>query len=697
MAAASSSTSTGTPKAGQSIGKYRLVRELGERVPHTFAGAVTSIIGESELVVVEILSLPEASQEAMESFARRARRLSLVRHPNLARMREVLVLKDRVAIATDFVEGEVLADLLAEDAGKKLGLVERLRVLADVLSGLSSIHVAPELSSAADKEGRPAIHGALDPHSIVVGTDGSARLVHLVRVPAISGKSYVEAARYTAPELLLGDETSGVRADLYAVGVLLWESLTGQRLFEETDEKAVLARQLAGPLPLATVPDDAPWAKPLIDVTARALDVDPEKRHASAAELAGALRLAVQARLAPASRVGAAVASIAKEKIAARVAWKPAKTIGIARSVKLGGAPPVKAAPKVEAKAKAETKTESTPEKSADATQTTKPDDLESTEKKPVPAIARGGTTQKGLGGKTTQKGLGLPSLAVEDEEVDETKRVEIDSIADDDLFVEDETQEMAALPKPSKAPASSVKKSMPPPLRPKSIAPPLPPAASSSPNVASVTPPPAVVTPAVVTPPVEITSAPEPGPSEPIATIAPVVTPAMTDMPSAPAVHAVAATDSKIEVIPPPDDPQKKKRRAIVIGVVGGAALLLLIGVVKHATKGDDTPAKSTTAVKPTATVQAPPPPATATQVETAAAATASAPPADTFVAEPVPTHEATPTEGESTTPPPSNPTESHPVISHSTNPGVQSSHPAAPAKTHKRPPHSSYEPEGI
>ncbi|MGH7327560.1 MAG: hypothetical protein ACREJX_04345, partial [Polyangiaceae bacterium] len=537
----------------------------------------------------------------------------------------------RVAIASDFIEGELYADLLAQDAGKKLGLVERLRVLADVLSGLSSIHLAPELTSAGDKEGKPPMHGALDPHCVVVGADGSSRLVHLVRAPAISGKSRVEAPRYAAPELLLGDATAGVRADLYAVGVLLWEALTSRALFEVTGEKEVLARQLAGPLPLASVPDDAPWAKPLIEVTARALDVDPEKRHASAAELAGALRLAVQARLAPATRVSAAVASIAKEKIGARAAWKPAKKAAPAKSVKMTAAAPPKVEPKIE------TRTPSKPDVTTD-TRSTKPDDRESTEKKPIPAIPIG---------KITTKGLGLPSLAAADDEDDETKRLAIDSIADDDLFADDEVVEVAPSPK------TTTKKSMPPALPPKSVTP----------------------------PPVEVVSAREP---EAIATIAPVVTPAVAEMSSAPAAHAVPAVDSKIEVIPPLEDSLREKRRAIaiVIGVVAGAALLLLVGIIKHASKDDDASSKAS-ATKATSSAQAPVPPTTAVEAETAAAAATTAtadPNPSAFVAEPVATQGGAGN------------------VSHPDHPGVQSSHPATPpAKPHKRPPHSSYEPEGI
>lgn len=705
-----SSSSSGTvPKPGQVIGKYTLVRALGARSPHAFAAQAAAIAGDPDLVFLEVTGAGDAAKAAVDAYVRRARRLAQVRHPNVARIRDVVVAKDHVVVASDWVEGELLGTLLAADiaAPKKLGLVERLRILVDVLSGISALHLAPELAGANEKEGKPALHGALHPSTILVGLDGSARLVRLVRAPS----STREAARYTAPELLLGDETSGTRADLYSVGVMLWEALSEKSLFDDEDEKAILARQLAGEMPKATIPADAPWAAPLVEVAARALEVDPEKRFASAAELAGALRLAVQARLAPTARVASVVASLAKEGIdARRAALRPAK-----KGDKLA-AKPQETKP-------AETKQSHTKpveskkpvvaaEDKARHEAITAPDAQETTAKKPVPVVAR---AKPQLSRRPASK---IPSLAADDEP-DETMRLAVDSIADDDLFADDDVAEAApAPPQKSLAPQQKslapTKKSMPPPLRAKSVAP--PPAKGMPTIVAAVAPPPPALerAPVIVPEPAPSPSAPpiEPLPNvavqspgvplqvqpmpalENAETVAPVVASSGESVAPAP---AVAALDSKIEVIPPPaDEPARKKRRAIVIGVIASAALLFLVGIVKHAVSGHDDaePPTVTTTTSTHSTASASATPTTPPADTVAATGTSTPPPQPTstgFVAEPVPARDDEPITTTSKVGASSNrPTTSQQATPHSTGA-------TPPAKPRKRPPRSSYEPEGI
>ncbi|HEX7666963.1 MAG TPA: hypothetical protein VF407_20680, partial [Polyangiaceae bacterium] len=326
MAVVSRPTSGAKTTAGQTIGKYSIVRELGARRPSMVLATGVAPSGAIDFAILELVGEGDLDPQATAAFVLRARRLAQIRHPNVGRIRDVMVQKDRVAIVSDYVEGETLATLLERDTAKRFGLVERLRILVDVLSGLSSIHLAPELPQPNEKEGKSPIFGALHPGNVIVGTDGSSRLIRLVRLP--EDASTFESPRYAAPELLLGDETSSVRADLYAVGVLLWEALSGKRLFEEDDAKEILARQLAGPLPLAVVSEKAEWASALVEVAARALDVDPERRFASAAELAGAIRLTVQARLASTVKIGGLVKELGKDAIAARQALlkAPVKT-----------------------------------------------------------------------------------------------------------------------------------------------------------------------------------------------------------------------------------------------------------------------------------------------------------------------------------------------------------------------------------
>ncbi len=84
---------------------------------------------------------------------------------------------------------------------------------------------------------------------------------------------------------------------MYGAGVMLWEAITGRELFGIDAPEAIVKKQLAGRIAKAVPPAREKWASALLPVVDRALAVDPQDRYASIAELAGAMRIAVRARL----------------------------------------------------------------------------------------------------------------------------------------------------------------------------------------------------------------------------------------------------------------------------------------------------------------------------------------------------------------------------------------------------------------
>ena len=332
---AASSPSVLPETAGGVIGKYTLICELGGRSPTTFA-AYTSAL--RELVIVERIARARLSAKEIETFTRAARRMALIRNPHFSRVREVFVTSQLVAIASDFVEGETLEELTAPIGGKKrLELAVRLAVLVDLLAGLDALHTAPELEN-----GTPAksiVHGEVTPANVLVGLDGTARIIRPHRMPrpdrtdAEKLRERVKATLgYVAPETLVGDGLD-LRADLYAVGVMLWEAISGERLFAQSTPEAALTLQLAGDLPRAKLPDDGAWAEPLVNIAARALQVSPERRFSTAKDFADAIRRAVQPKLAPTLQVAAAVSARAGERIEARrLRLKPPQTVTSAKT-----------------------------------------------------------------------------------------------------------------------------------------------------------------------------------------------------------------------------------------------------------------------------------------------------------------------------------------------------------------------------
>lgn len=160
--------------------------------------------------------------------------------------------------------------------------------LLDVLSGLRALH-------EANIEGGPFVHAAIAPQYILLGEPGSARLV-----PVTSAHLTPNLPRkptgYVAPELLRG-EPGDQRADLFSVGVLLWEALAERRLFPNASRDAVLARFEGEKIPRLEALVRASWALPLCRVAERAIAATPAARFGTALELSSAIVLAAGCRL----------------------------------------------------------------------------------------------------------------------------------------------------------------------------------------------------------------------------------------------------------------------------------------------------------------------------------------------------------------------------------------------------------------
>jgi eukaryotic-like serine/threonine-protein kinase len=241
---------------------------------------------DGRLAVVE-----ELPAEGRPSLARQAESLSRLNHPNLARVRSVSADPRVVEVVADYVKGESLFELehLAGQRNSPIPLEIKLRIVVDVLNGLSALHGHENsLSSPASASGSPAslVHGNVRPENILVGLDGGTRLVRLL-LPRSSAPS-----SYAAPELALSERDA--RADLFSVGVILERALS----------KAQEAEKL--------------WAAPFAEVVARATKPNREARFATAAQMAAELRKIAKAKLASPLIVAAAVEEMAGDRIDAR-------------------------------------------------------------------------------------------------------------------------------------------------------------------------------------------------------------------------------------------------------------------------------------------------------------------------------------------------------------------------------------------
>ncbi len=283
---------------GESDQRLRLLRELGEQVVPAWAALDSRAADGPHLVVVERVEREAFDDGEIADWIRDARRLSALEHPNVARVRDVVIRRSDVLVVSEFVDGVRWTDFAASAP-----LETALRVLVDALTGLSAIH---NLRDPGDPTRQlfKLVHSGLTPDCIVVGLDGVSRVVGASRPRSATARLAGSGSAYLAPEVLLEDESADARADIYSVGVLLWEALSGKRFLPGMQPSAIVTQLLGGRVPAVTVPEARPWAAPLADVVMRALSADPEKRFSSAAAMSaevrriGALKLPLAIRLA---------------------------------------------------------------------------------------------------------------------------------------------------------------------------------------------------------------------------------------------------------------------------------------------------------------------------------------------------------------------------------------------------------------
>jgi serine/threonine-protein kinase len=247
-----------------------------------------------------------------------ARLVARIRHPNVVPVLDCVQGGGELVVVVEYVAGESLAGLAkaASAASARMPPAIATGIVLGVLAGLHAAH------EARDERGQPLgiVHRDVSPGNVLVGVDGVARVIDFgiakaagrtqtTRPGVVKGK-----VGYMAPEQA---SSSGVtaQADVYAAAVVLWEALTGERLFGGDVDEAVLGRVLAGVV--APPSSRAPGIGAALDaVVMRGLDRDLARRFPTADAMAQALVVACPP--APAAEIGAWVARTAAVALAER-------------------------------------------------------------------------------------------------------------------------------------------------------------------------------------------------------------------------------------------------------------------------------------------------------------------------------------------------------------------------------------------
>ncbi len=242
------------------------------------------------LVVKRILPHLASNRQFIGMFLDEARLAALLDHPNVVRIIEVGHDGEEYFLAMELVQGKPLSAVLRKAAREKRPPSPALSayIIAQAASGLGYAH------ALTDGEGRPlgVVHRDVSPQNVLLSFEGAVKLIDFGvarafgRVAHTSPGGLKGKIEYMSPEQASAEEVDH-RADVFALGVVLWEVLTGRRLYRRETELATMRAILDDPIPRPSEIADVPAE--LDAVVMRALRKRRDARFASAHEMAQAL------------------------------------------------------------------------------------------------------------------------------------------------------------------------------------------------------------------------------------------------------------------------------------------------------------------------------------------------------------------------------------------------------------------------
>ncbi len=304
--------------------RYVVEREAGRGGMATVFQARDRKLGRE--VAIKVVSPSVMTAVAGERFLREIRITAQLQHPNILSLIDSGEAAGLLYSVMPFVDGESLRERLL---GEQLPVGEALLLAREVAEALDYAHH------------RGIIHRDIKPENIllsnghaVVADFGIARAIGLASGNSLTAKGLpIGTAAYMSPEQAQGATGGDPRSDVYSLGCVLYEMLTGQMAFGGASLREVLAKQASGePTPVQTVRPEVPDA--VAAIVARALAKRPEERYQTAGEMAADLRAALGepprasgpipmagSRLPPGERTSRGATPVAAEGAASSAMW----------------------------------------------------------------------------------------------------------------------------------------------------------------------------------------------------------------------------------------------------------------------------------------------------------------------------------------------------------------------------------------
>ncbi|HSG42011.1 MAG TPA: serine/threonine-protein kinase [Anaerolineales bacterium] len=269
---------------GHSIGRYQILEKLGEGGMATVYKAYDTRLERNvaaKVLRTEMFS-PVLLKEVLQRFEREAKSLAKLSHPNIVNILDYGEHLKIPYLIMEFLPGGTLKQQL----GQAIPWQEAVRMILPVANGLSYAHQ----NGIIHRDVKPSNILLQATKSAVLTDFGIAKLLEGVEGQTLTGSGVgVGTPEYMAPEQGVGAHEIDARADIYSLGIVLYEIVTGRKPYVADTPMAVVLKQMTDPLPRPTefVPD---LPENIEHILLKALAKDPEDRYQSMDELVKALK-----------------------------------------------------------------------------------------------------------------------------------------------------------------------------------------------------------------------------------------------------------------------------------------------------------------------------------------------------------------------------------------------------------------------
>jgi predicted ATPase/tRNA A-37 threonylcarbamoyl transferase component Bud32 len=261
-------------------GRYAILKKLGEGGKGVVYKARDTVL--NRVVAIKVLKTSMAGEEGFSRFTREAQAVGKLNHPNVVAIYDIGKEDEKQFFVLEFVDGTSLRDLMKTYPEGKCDTQTVLRMAIDICNALKYAH------------SQGVLHRDIKPENILITEDGVAKLMdfglaRMLDQPGITQEGViVGTVAYVAPENALG-KGADARSDLYSLGAVLYEAVTGKPPFPGEDPVKIIFGHIHD-YPVSPVKLNPKVLQPLADCIMKLLEKEPSRRYQLADDLLIELR-----------------------------------------------------------------------------------------------------------------------------------------------------------------------------------------------------------------------------------------------------------------------------------------------------------------------------------------------------------------------------------------------------------------------